>query len=228
MRANEFVRAHAILPYCMNIPPKKFRERTIRDAKCALILDAARTLFAQKGYWETRLEDVAAIAGFSKASLYNYYVDKEAIFLSIVIIENDEMLQEINSVVGNPGTFIKALQSILEIVFNRVSEDFGIMVNAVNFQNMITMHANMLKHKGLIEQFIASANHLVEVLKGLIRRARQAGEIATDLSDEALAKFIGILIRGAIFDWNSTTKKTAIDAIIMQLLAFVKQGAAIR
>jgi AcrR family transcriptional regulator len=209
----------------MNINPKEFRERTIKDAKCALILDAARTLFAQKGYWETRLEDVAAIAGFSKASLYNYYVDKEAIFLSLVINENNEMLQEITTVVGNSGNFTKALKSILEIIFRKISEDFGIMVNAVNFQNMITMHANMLKHKGLIEQFIASANHFVEVLKGLIRRARQSGEIASDLSDEALARFIGILIRGSIFDWNASTKKTAIDSIITQLLAFVKQGA---
>ena len=209
----------------MNINPKEFRERTIKDAKCALILDAARKLFAQKGYWETRLEDVAAIAGFSKASLYNYYVDKEAIFLSLVINENNEMLREITTVVGNSGTFTKALKSIFEIIFRKISEDFGIMVNAVNFQNMITMHANMLKHKELIEQFIASTNHFIEVLKGLIGRARQSGEIASDLSDEALARFIGILIRGAIFDWNSAPKKMTVDSIIMQLLAFVKQGA---
>jgi len=208
----------------MNIDPKEFRERAIKDAKCALILDAARKLFAQKGYWETRLEDIAAAAGFSKASLYNYYIDKEAIFLSIVIIENKEMMEKIKAVLDNPQTFIKTLKSVFEIIFKAIHDDYGIMVN---FQNMMAMHANMLKHKELVDDFIASLKKFTGLLAELIRRARHSGEISSDLDDEALARFIGMLVRGAIFEWNISPKRMAIDSTIAQILTFVKQGAGV-
>jgi hypothetical protein len=74
--------------------PKENRERVIKDAKCALILNAAKKLFDAKGYWETRLEDIAADVGFSKASLYNYYPDKESLFLSLAIRTSRKCVQE--------------------------------------------------------------------------------------------------------------------------------------
>ncbi len=207
--------------------PKEFREQAIKDAKCNLILDAARKLFAEKGYWETRLEDIAAAAGFSKASLYNYYIDKEAIFLSIVISENSQMLEKIKSVVVQSDAFIKTLKSILEIIFKVIHNDFGIMVNSVNFQNMINMHTNMFKHKELLEQFIKAVDQFVELLEGLIRRARHSGEIVCDLNDKTLARYIGMLTRAVIFDWNMSQKKMSVDSTIVEMLEFIKRGAGI-
>ena len=211
----------------MNTHPKEIRERAIKDAKCALILDAARKLFARKGYWETRLEDIAAAAGFSKASLYNYYVDKEAIFLSIVIDENAKVMGQIEAAIQNTETFAKALESILRIIFKVIGEDIGIMVNAANFQNMVAMHANMFKHKELLEQFISSSNHFFKLLQGLVHRARSAGEISSVLDDETLSRFIGLFIQGILFEWDMAKKKANMGSKITQMLDFVKQGAGV-
>src|SRR5690554_8047097 len=40
-------------------------------------------ILSQKGYHETRLEDIAEKAGFSKSALYRYYKDKDEIFFNI-------------------------------------------------------------------------------------------------------------------------------------------------
>jgi AcrR family transcriptional regulator len=211
----------------MNVDPKELRGRRIKDVKCALILDAARKLFSEKGYWETHLEDIAASAGFSKASLYNYYLDKESIFLSLVISENQEFLEKIRTVMENGNGFSKTLTAMLEIVFKGVQEDCGIMVNAVTFQNMVAMHATMLKHADLIERFIASVNQFVELLEALIRRSRRAGEISCELGDAALARFIGTLVRGAIFDWNVSKRRQPVEFVVDQIMTFVRQGAGV-
>jgi AcrR family transcriptional regulator len=211
----------------MNVDPKEFRERRVKDAKCALILDAARKLFAEKGYWETRLEDIAASAGFSKASLYNYYLDKESIFLSLVISENREFLEKVRGVVESGSGFSKTLTKMLDMLFTGVQEDCGIMINAVTFQNMIAMHATMLKHGDLIERFIASVNEFVVLLEALIRRSRRAGEITCELDDAALAGFIGTLIRGAIFDWNVSQRRRPVESVVDQIMTFVRQGAGV-
>lgn len=48
------------------------------------ILEAALTLFVEKGFAATRLDDVAARAGLSKAAIYLYFEDKTALFQGVV------------------------------------------------------------------------------------------------------------------------------------------------
>ncbi len=48
------------------------------------ILEAALDLFSEKGFAATRLEDVAARAGLSKAAIYLYFDDKVALLKAIV------------------------------------------------------------------------------------------------------------------------------------------------
>jgi TetR/AcrR family transcriptional repressor of mexJK operon len=47
------------------------------------VLDAARTLFLRQGYAGTTMEEIAALAGLTKRTLYNNYADKEALFTRI-------------------------------------------------------------------------------------------------------------------------------------------------
>ena len=49
-----------------------------------VILNAARIEFAARGYAGTRMEDVAAGAGISKAELYLQFADKAALFQELV------------------------------------------------------------------------------------------------------------------------------------------------
>lgn len=48
------------------------------------MVDAARTLFLRNGYSGTTMEDIAALAGLAKRTVYNNYPDKEALFCHIV------------------------------------------------------------------------------------------------------------------------------------------------
>jgi AcrR family transcriptional regulator len=48
------------------------------------LLDAALSLFVDKGFAATRLEEVARAAGVSKGTVYLYYPSKEALFESVI------------------------------------------------------------------------------------------------------------------------------------------------
>jgi TetR/AcrR family transcriptional repressor of mexJK operon len=49
------------------------------------VVDAARTLFMRNGYSGTTMEDIAALAGLAKRTVYNNYPDKDALFNQIVL-----------------------------------------------------------------------------------------------------------------------------------------------
>jgi AcrR family transcriptional regulator len=60
----------------------KFRRR--KEARPAEIVAAALSVFLERGYGPTRLDDVAERAGVSKGTLYLYFDSKEALFREMV------------------------------------------------------------------------------------------------------------------------------------------------
>ena len=62
--------------------PRADDPRVVRSR--AAVVDAARTLFLRKGYAGTTMEEIAALAGLTKRTVYNNYGDKDALFRQIV------------------------------------------------------------------------------------------------------------------------------------------------
>jgi TetR/AcrR family transcriptional regulator, mexJK operon transcriptional repressor len=52
--------------------------------KLQAILEAATVAFLQNGYLGTNMDQVAALAGVSKQTVYNYFSNKETLFIEIV------------------------------------------------------------------------------------------------------------------------------------------------
>lgn len=61
--------------------PRRERERLMRRKE---IIDAAREVFARKGFKDATLEDVAERAEFGKGTLYNYFSNKEGLFICVL------------------------------------------------------------------------------------------------------------------------------------------------
>lgn len=62
---------------------EKSRRRRDPQERRADILAAALSLFAERGFAATRIEDVAARAGIAKGTVYLHFPDKEALFTSL-------------------------------------------------------------------------------------------------------------------------------------------------
>ena len=55
-----------------------------KEARPSELLHAALSLFIERGFSATRLEDVASRAGVSKGTLYLYFVNKEELFKAVI------------------------------------------------------------------------------------------------------------------------------------------------
>lgn len=63
--------------------PRAARRRSPPDATRARILAAAAVVFARKGFYGGRIEDVAREAGYSPAALYKHFASRDALFAEI-------------------------------------------------------------------------------------------------------------------------------------------------
>lgn len=69
---------------------KQFEE--IREEKKRLIMEVALSLFAQHGYENTSISQIAKQANISKGLLYNYFVSKEELLQAILNSGIDEII----------------------------------------------------------------------------------------------------------------------------------------
>ncbi len=69
-----------------NMPPSCFtrKPQARTEATKAKILDAAQSLFAELGFENTQLDEVAARAGCSRGGIYAHYTSKEDLFLALM------------------------------------------------------------------------------------------------------------------------------------------------
>ena len=77
-------------------------------------IDAAKTLFVQKGYDGTTMIDIAEEAGLSRRTLYAYFESKVEVFQAVVNSEVEKVLTQLSEYARQN---IPAQQKIVEFVF---------------------------------------------------------------------------------------------------------------
>jgi TetR/AcrR family transcriptional repressor of mexJK operon len=80
-------------------PPK----RAGRLASGGAIREAAATLFLEKGYQATSMDDIAAAAQVSKQTIYTHFVNKEELFADLVLT-NADRVETFISTMGETAT----------------------------------------------------------------------------------------------------------------------------
>jgi TetR/AcrR family transcriptional repressor of mexJK operon len=60
-----------------------------------VIMEAATTAFQRNGYLGTSMDEIAALAGVSKQTVYNHFADKQRLFTDIILTTSDQVIGEL-------------------------------------------------------------------------------------------------------------------------------------
>lgn len=156
------------------------RERR-KQARPRELLQAALSLFVEKGFAATRVEEVAALAGVSKGTLFLYFETKEDL-LKAVIRENIANLfpawnEEFNTFKGNSSEMLRyAMRSWWERIGNTPASGIPklVMGEAQNFPDIAKFY-----HSEVIEPGVA-------LIRRILQRGVDSGEFRTIDLDQAV------------------------------------------
>jgi AcrR family transcriptional regulator len=87
------------------------RTRLSRDDRMEQTLGAAHELFAERGYAAVTMDEIAAAVGVTKPLLYNYFGNKERLYIACMERAGDSLIKTIAESVGesaNPGDALGA------------------------------------------------------------------------------------------------------------------------
>jgi AcrR family transcriptional regulator len=89
----------------------------------ARILEAALTVFAARGYRGGSLNDVAAMAGLTRAGLLHHYPSKEALLLSLLEKRDADLRLALKNVAGHRPTTVRELIALAVEVYRPFAAD---------------------------------------------------------------------------------------------------------
>lgn len=141
------------------------------EARPTEILGAALELFAEKGFSATRMEDVAARAGLSKAGVYLYFKDKTALLKALVT----EMAGANVSVARG---IVEQHQGPVSPLIATVLAFLGGQVNNTRFPDLIKIViAESRNHPDVGRLYLDNViGQGLPLFEGLIRRGIASGE----------------------------------------------------
>ena len=149
----------------------------------ALLVDAALRVFAEHGYEEATVEDIAAAAGYSKGAYYFHFASKEDIFLELLeqwIGEQTERLRAFDE--DTPAA--AALLETVEAFLSYGERDSVWPLLLVEFWAQ-ARHHDAIRHS--LDQAYAAWQRL---LARSFRRAADSGLLSPRLSPDDAARLL--------------------------------------
>lgn len=149
------------------------------------LLDAALTVFSQKGYTATRLEDVARTAGVTRGAIYHHFGSKADLYGALIEEANKVGNSAIDQAVNEGGSFIEIVSRILVYTFALLEDDRRF--SEVMALQLTTPDVEVLSQRRYIE-----AQELVTSISSFFRVIIDQGELRRDLDPVTAARgFLG-------------------------------------
>jgi AcrR family transcriptional regulator len=142
-----------------------------------VILEAVNGLLAEKGFDLMTVDEVAAVVGIAKASLYKHFESKEALAAAAMV----RLLDRTLAVIGAQPPAAAPVDKLKAIVRWAVAEHLrGQMPSLPSTRS--TLRDALVRNKGYVERLI----EVSDLLGGWIEQAQARDEIATSLPPEVV------------------------------------------
>ena len=149
------------------------------------ILDAALTVFAERGYRNTRLEDIGEAAGVTKGAIYHYFANKEDLLLRAIEQRSEQAFGRIEEIVRDKTAPVSTrLRLVVRRWFGSISKE-RLAVVTLLLQG-IAHEAPDAFHRWLARGPTASSR----LIATLVREGQSRGEFRPDADAQVAARML--------------------------------------
>lgn len=172
------------------------------------ILDASLNIFSRKGYYDTRLDEIAEESGSSKGSIYFHFPNKEKLFIALVDQFSDLLERRVTEAIeqtpAGMGRVRVALEEVLD-TFSKYRRPAKILlVQAVGLGNVFE------------KKRMEATDRFAELIRSYLDEAIEIGDIPAIDTEVVAHAWMGA-IYNVIIKWVNTGEPEP-DRILETLL----------
>jgi AcrR family transcriptional regulator len=185
---------------------KKTKQEVVSEFRCAEILDAARSVFARKGFDSTTVDEIAETAGLAKGTVYLYFRSKRDLYLEALKQGIAGLIQKTTQNLDAAPTAAEKIKAFVatRIRYAEENRDF-ISIYHAEFGNI---------GRAPLKEFRNLYLQQAKALEAVLRDAAERGQIRRTRPD-ATAFAVYEMTRGLItqrmLGWSAATADEDID-----------------
>ena len=155
------------------------------DERPREILDAALTVFAERGYSNTRLEDIGEAAGVTKGAIYHYFANKEDLLLRAIEQRSEQACGKIEEIVRDKTAPVSTrLRLVVRRWFGSISKERLAVV---------TLLLQGIAHEApdAFRRWLAGGpTESARLIASLVREGQSRGEFRPDADADVAARML--------------------------------------
>lgn len=194
------------------------------ETRRAQILDAAMACFAEHGYHETSIDEIAAHAGLSKGAIYYHFAGKRDILIGLFEVWSEQLLRRWETI-SRESDPLEALSRDAEAAFASAEDLLLLSRGAVELLSHAARDDQM---RGRVAKLYAASSNHVSALLSDAQRQGLIGEIDADSVAIALmAMFEGLFVMKAMDPDGvdiAAVWRSGVSAVLAGLVATRQEG----
>jgi AcrR family transcriptional regulator len=161
-------------------------KKAVRKEK---IVAAAREVFSRFGYRKTSLVDVATTAGISKATLYQYFDGKDALFGTVVTRHYESYVARLQKALGEEDSLVSKLRryALVMLETHRETSD-----SIDSLEELMEQFPFVVKHIMRVRQLE------LDVIETMLAEAIELGQVRSSISVSSVSAMLFAVFRGMI------------------------------
>jgi len=194
----------------------------------ANILKAAEEEFSEKGIYGARVEEIAKKSGSNKRMIYEYYGNKEGLYMTVLKNAYNRLSEKEEFILHNVDDCEKAVENIIRMYYDFLANDEK-FVNMIMWENL-----NRAEYMKKAEGFEMLKNPLLTSLHKILEMGKKEKTFRDDINEEQLAVllitssfsyFSNIHTLSYLMKTNLTDKtkmEKRVEMVISMILDFIR------
>lgn len=179
------------------------------------IVDEAATLFVRFGYHGLSMRQISEAVGVSKAGLYYHFVDKEALFLAILLQNIDRVGEVVDEARGAGGSTRDVVTRLVRALLTR-------MAGSQRFIRLAEQDASSLRPVSREAMREAYRSRFIDPIIAILRVGVERGELRAVDPEPTTWLLLGLTLAGL----SSPPEKVA--GVVKGIVSVFFDGVAMR
>jgi AcrR family transcriptional regulator len=196
---------------------RKEREFNLRRAE---ILETAEKIFAEKGFYNTTVAEIASASGFAVGTIYQFFKSKDELYSAMLTEKLNVMYEEIRNAVGQEAGLLKKIEVLAATSFRFVENNTAFCNIFVRGDHLSPSEGSKALRERMKRDYVEYVSSIEEVIREGIRN----GELKKMDPHMMAATLLGI-INSCAFRWLSASKEGNLETDIPFVLDIFLKGA---
>lgn len=158
-----------------------------KQAKRAAITQVAAEVFARKGFQGASVDDIAAAAGVSKGTVYDYFDNKEELFYATFEAFQSELVLACDAVMATHTAAFDKLAGCLKLCVTSLQQNIQLFPLTLELWAAASSGSARGRFAVIMENLYREFRGMTA---GLIETGKASGEFRTDVDAQAVAAWL--------------------------------------